>query len=178
MSKLTNAIKKAAVALQVTAMGHENPAPVEGTQAATIIPVAPSEERDLAEAKTNAAKVITQLARTAGGYVLSQEDRDMVIANLNRFGPPVNAFQVNKNTGVATNLEGSPYKSPKSSEIAVSSVNVSAPGDKRVPSLKIETYRKEDDGGREMLLRYGVDPDRNQKRNRLGYLHYKSARKP
>ena len=93
MSKFTNAIKKAAVALQMTAMGHENPAPVEGTQAATMVPAAPSEDRDLAEAKTNAAKVITQLERTAPHedekkYDLDAETRKRITAGLNQFGPP------------------------------------------------------------------------------------------
>jgi hypothetical protein len=112
MSKISNAIKKAAVALQMTAMSHENPAPVEGTQVAAIQPAEPNEDRDIAVAKTEAARIVTRLATNKSSHELSAEDRAQVIAGLALAGPPMNAFVMNRVTGKMTDLAGNPIEYP------------------------------------------------------------------
>ena len=97
--KLSNAIKRGAVAVQAAIAPHENPAPVEGTQAATIQPAAPSEERDLQEAHANALRIVESLTRQSreekenAQYGIDEGTRKAIIYSLNRYGPPKPQFE-------------------------------------------------------------------------------------
>ncbi len=166
MSKIVQAIKRAAVALQLTAIGHENPSPVEGTEAAKVVP---SDHDETREAKNNAVKVVTQLQQTAGGYVLTEEQRAIVIRAINAAGPPQNAFQENKDTGALTNFDGTPY--------------ISHPPPRIVPA-KLDLTKEFGDGDPIVVLgdignelgKRAVSTAPPRKRDREGYIRYKKNR--
>lgn len=108
---LKNAIKRAGVALQMAVAPHENPAPVEGTQAATVQPATPDEERDLQEAHTNALRIVESLTRQSKQeqenekYALDAQTRARIIYSLNRWGPPKSQFEEHHG-GVYRTFEG------------------------------------------------------------------------
>lgn len=93
MSKLANAIKKAACALQIAIAPHEIGAPVEGTTSSMIVPAAPDEDRDLQNAQREAARIIQQLQVAPDQrYDLDEATREIIKRNILAAGPPRDAF--------------------------------------------------------------------------------------
>jgi hypothetical protein len=114
---IRTAIKKALASVQIAVVPHENPAPAEGTTVALVVPAPPPTEADNMRANaTEAGRIIRQLATAPiqDVYKLDGETRRRIIASLNRYGPPKNAFQENKDTGKLSTLEGVPLnKAPE-----------------------------------------------------------------
>jgi len=112
MSRLSRAIKLGIASAHLAIARHENPSPVEGTEAAKVVP---SDHDETREAKNNAVKVVTQLQRSAriGAEAFNTEDRRKAYEQIMRAGPPLPQFLQNRLTGEITTFDGKPFVQPE-----------------------------------------------------------------
>lgn len=98
MGRITRAIKRAAAAVQFVATPHDVPTVPEENEIGKVMPAEVTDEQELAEARTNALKVIRQLEESAPSieeqaYGLSDQMKARITYNLHRlFGPPRDMF--------------------------------------------------------------------------------------